>query len=422
MAERLILTKHADHPESHTLKHYLSVGGYEALKKGLKMSPEAITEEVKISGLRGRGGAGFPTGMKWSFVPKNDKPKYIICNGDEGEPGTFKDRKLIENLPHMIIEGMILAGRAIGSHQGYIYIRGEFSKGIAIVEKAVEEAYEAGFLGKNILGSGFDFQLAVYAGAGAYICGEESALINSLEGRRGHPRLKPPFPAVQGLYNCPTVVNNVETLCNIPHILLMGGAEYKKIGTEKSPGTRLFSVSGHVNRPGVYEIELGTPLLELIEVQCQGIKDGKRLKAVIPGGSSAPILNEEECKKATMDFESIASLGSMLGSGAVIVLNEDADIVEVVYRFAAFYAHESCGQCTPCREGTHWVRDLLNKIRKGEGTQKDIDLILSLSRNMEGGTTICPLSDACVMAVRPAIQKFYNEFASRLKKVATLTT
>lgn len=418
MAEKLILTKHADHPESHTLGHYQSVGGYIALGKALKMEGSAITEEVKTSGLRGRGGAGFPTGMKWSFVPKVDKPKYLICNADEGEPGTFKDRKLLENLPHMLIEGMVIAGKAIDSHQGYIYIRGEFNKGIGIVSRAVDEAYKAGLLGKNIMGTGFDFDLAVYAGAGAYICGEESALINSLEGRRGHPRLKPPFPAVQGLYNCPTVVNNVETFCNVPHIIEMTGAEYKKIGTEKSPGTRVFSVSGHVNRPGVYEIELGTPLMELINVQCQGMKDGKKLKAVIPGGSSAPILNAEEVEKANMDFESIAGFKSMLGSGAVIVLSEDADILETTYRLASFYAHESCGQCTPCREGTHWVKDILAKIKKGEGSQKDLDLILSLSRNMEGGTTICPLSDACVMAVRPAIEKFTEDFTARFKKEA----
>lgn len=416
MGERLILTKHIDHPESSSLKHYKSVGGYTSLKKAFAMEPDAIIAEVKESGLRGRGGAGFPTGMKWSFIPKTDKPKYLICNGDEGEPGTFKDRKLLEKLPHMLIEGMIISAKAIDCHQGYIYIRGEFNKGIRIVSTAIDEAYEAGLLGKNILGSGFDFDIAVYAGAGAYICGEESALINSLEGRRGHPRLKPPFPAVSGLYNCPTVVNNVETLCNIPHIIEMGGFEYKKIGTEKSPGTRVFSVSGHVNRPGVYEVELGTPLLDLINIQCQGMKDGKKLKAVIPGGSSAPILNAEEVAKANMDFESIASLKSMLGSGAVIVLNEDTDLVETTYRLAVFYAHESCGQCTPCREGTHWVADLLDKIRKGEGSQKELDLILSLSRNMEGGTTICPLSDACVMAVRPTIQKFTSEFTSRFKK------
>jgi NADH-quinone oxidoreductase subunit F len=415
MGEKILLTKYIDHPESHTLKHYQSVGGYESLAKALKMTGESIVNEVKNSGLRGRGGAGFPTGMKWSFIPKTDKPKYLICNGDEGEPGTFKDRKLLENLPHMLLEGMIIAARAIDSHQGYIYIRGEFNKGIDLVSRAVEEAYEKGLLGKNILGSGFEFNLAVYAGAGAYICGEESALINSLEGRRGHPRLKPPFPAVSGLYGCPTVVNNVETLCNVPMILAMGAEEYKKIGTEKSPGTRLFSVSGHVNRPGVYEIELGTPLSELIEVQCQGILGGKKLKAVIPGGSSAPILNAEEVSQANMDFESIASLKSMLGSGAVIVLSEDADMLETSYRLASFYAHESCGQCTPCREGTHWMKDLLGRIKDGEGSQKDLDLILSLSRNMEGGTTICPLADACVMAVRPAIQKFTEDFTRRFK-------
>lgn len=416
MAEKLLLTKHIDHPESHTLNHYQSVGGYKSAKKALSsMTSDEIVALVKDSGLRGRGGAGFPTGMKWSFIPKTDKPKYLICNADEGEPGTFKDRKLLENLPHMLIEGMVIAAKAIDCHQGYIYIRGEFNKGIDIVSLAVDEAYKSGLLGKNILGSGYNFDLAVYAGAGAYICGEESALINSLEGRRGHPRLKPPFPAISGLYNCPTVVNNVETLCNVPHILEMGSAEYKKIGTEKSPGTRVFSVSGHVNRPGVYEIELGTPLMDLINIQCQGMKDGKKLKAVIPGGSSAPILNAEEVQKANMDFESIASFKSMLGSGAVIILSEDADLVETTYRLASFYAHESCGQCTPCREGTHWVKDLLNKIRIGEGSQKELDLILSLSRNMEGGTTICPLADACVMAVRPTIQKFTSEFTSRFK-------
>lgn len=415
MGEVKLISKYIDHPESHTLSFYESVHGYEGLKKSLAMEPDAIIAEVKKSGLRGRGGAGFPTGLKWSFIPKDlDKPRYMICNADEGEPGTFKDRKLIENLPHQIIEGMIIGAKAIGAHTGFIYIRGEFNEGIHALETAIEEAYKAGYLGKNIAGSGFDFDLAVYPGAGAYICGEETALINSLEGRRGHPRLKPPFPAVSGLYKCPTVVNNVETFSNVPHIMDKGADWYVRLGTEKSPGTRLFSVSGHVNKPGVYEIELGTPLMELVNDLCGGILDGKELKAIIPGGSSVPILTAEECKTANMDFESMAEHKTMLGSGAVIVLSEEADIVETTFRFARFYSHESCGQCTPCREGTHWMADILSRFRKGEGTQKDYDLMMSLSRNMEGGTTICPLSDACVGAVRPALQKFKNEFEAKM--------
>ncbi|PKA15903.1 NADH-quinone oxidoreductase subunit NuoF [Leptospira haakeii] len=419
MAEMKILTKFIDDPRSNELEFYESVHGYDGMKKALSIAPEEIIEIVKKSGLRGRGGAGFPTGLKWSFIPKDiPKPKYLICNADEGEPGTFKDRKLIENLPHQIIEGMVIGAKAIGANKGFFYIRGEFNKGIDSMQKAIDEAYAKGYLGKNILGSGFDFDLVLYAGAGAYICGEETALINSLEGRRGHPRLKPPFPAVSGLYRCPTVVNNVETFSTVPHILDKGADWYSKIGTEKSPGTRLFSVSGHVKRPGVYEIELGTPLLELVNDLCGGMLDDVPLKAVIPGGSSVPILTAEECKTANMDFESMAAHKTMLGSGAVIVIGEGTDLVETTYRFARFYAHESCGQCTPCREGTHWVRDLLHKIREGEGTSADLDLILSLARNMEGGTTICPLSDACVGAVRPTILKFKHEFEARLKDKA----
>ncbi|MCE9501827.1 MAG: NADH-quinone oxidoreductase subunit NuoF [Leptospira sp.] len=416
MGELKILTKYADHPESKTLSHYKSVGGYEGLKKALTMKPDDIVNEVKSSGLRGRGGAGFPTGLKWSFIPKNiDKPKYLLCNADEGEPGTFKDRVLLEKLPHMMIEGMIIAAKAIDSHQGFIYIRGEYYKSYNIVQKAIDEAYASGLLGKNILGSGFDFELGLYAGAGAYICGEETALINSLEGRRGHPRLKPPFPAVSGLYGCPTVVNNVETFSAVPQIIMNGAAWYSKMGTPKSAGTRLFSVCGHVNKPGVYEIELGTPLMTLINDLCGGIKDGKKLKGIIPGGSSVPILTEKECRTANMDFESMAEHKTMLGSGAVIVLSEESDIVESTFRLAEFYSHESCGQCTPCREGTHWVANLLHKIKDGHGTKKDLDLILSLSLNMEGGTTICPLADACVGAVRPAIEKFRSDFEARLQ-------
>lgn len=416
MAELKIITKYVHEEGSETLKVYQSHGGYETAKKALKMDPAKITEEVKTSGLRGRGGAGFPTGLKWSFIPKTDKPKYLLCNADEGEPGTFKDRVILEGLPHMMIEGMIIAARAIDSHKGFIYIRGEYHKSYDIIQKAIDECYEAGILGKNILGSGFDFELALYAGAGAYICGEETALINSLEGRRGHPRLKPPFPAVSGLYGCPTVVNNVETFASVPHIIREGGDWYKKIGTEKSTGTRLFSVSGPLKKPGVYEIELGTPLMELINDLCGGMADGYQLKAIIPGGSSVPILTADECKTANMDFESMMEHNTMLGSGAVIVLPENVDIVESTYRLAHFYAHESCGQCTPCREGTHWVADLLKKIKKGEGTRKDLDLIISLMVNMEGGTTVCPLADACVGAVRPTIQKYRSEFEARLKQ------
>ena len=416
MAELKLLTKHQGEKDTHTIAHYKSVGGYTAIKKALSMKPEDIVLEVKNSGLRGRGGAGFPTGMKWSFIPKTDKPKYLLCNADEGEPGTFKDRVLLEEFAHQMIEGMIIAAKAIDSHQGYIYIRGEYHLSYDRMQAALDEAYAAGLLGKNILGSGFDFELGLYAGAGAYICGEETALINSLEGRRGHPRLKPPFPAVAGLYGCPTVVNNVETFSAVPHIINNGAAWYSKMGTPKSTGTRMFSVSGPVKKPGVYEIELGTPLMSLINDLCGGMADGKKLKAIIPGGSSVPILTAKECETANMDFESMAEHKTMLGSGAVIVLAEDTDLVESTFRLAEFYAHESCGQCTPCREGTHWMADLLHKIKEGHGTQKDLDLILSLSVNMEGGTTICPLADACVGAVRPTIQKFKSEFEARLHK------
>jgi len=314
----------------------------------------------------------------------------------------------------MMIEGMIIAAKAIDSHQGFIYIRGEYFKSYRSVQKAIDEAYEAGLLGKNILGSGYDFELGLYAGAGAYICGEETALINSLEGRRGHPRLKPPFPAVAGLYGCPTVVNNVETYSAVPHIIQNGGGWYAKMGTPKSTGTRLFSVSGMVKKPGVYEIELGTPLMTLINEMCGGMKDGHSLKAIIPGGSSVPILTAKECETANMDFESMNEHKTFLGSGAVIVISDKNDLVETSYRLAEFYAHESCGQCTPCREGTHWVANLLHKIKDGHGTKKDLDLILSLSINMEGGTTICPLADACVGAIRPTIQKFTSEFEKKL--------
>ncbi|MEM7179627.1 MAG: NADH-quinone oxidoreductase subunit NuoF [Spirochaetota bacterium] len=416
MAELKVITKYVEEEGSETLGVYQSHIGYEAAKKALQTDSKQLIEEVKNSGLRGRGGAGFPTGLKWSFIPETDKPKYLLCNADEGEPGTFKDRVILEDLPHMMIEGMIIAAKAIDAHKGFIYVRGEYHKSYDRIQKALDECYEAGILGKDVLGTGYELELSLYAGAGAYICGEETALINSLEGRRGHPRLKPPFPAVSGLYNCPTVVNNVETFAALPHIFTHGSDWYKGMGTEKSTGTRLFSVSGPVKKPGVYEIELGTPLMELIDDLCGGMADGHELKGIIPGGSSVPILTAEECRTANMDFESMVDHKTMLGSGAVIVLSNKVDIVESTYRLAHFYAHESCGQCTPCREGTHWVADLLKKIKKGDGTQKDLDLILSLTVNMEGGTTICPLADACVGAVRPTIEKYKDEFIERLKK------
>jgi NADH-quinone oxidoreductase subunit F len=416
MPELKILTKHRGEKDTHTLAHYQSVGGYTAAKKALSsMTSDQLIDEVKKSGLRGRGGAGFPTGMKWSFINRNNpKPKYLVCNADEGEPGTFKDRVLLEEFPHMMLEGMIIAAKAIDAHQGYIYIRGEYHLSCDRVQAAIDEAYAKGILGKDCLGTGYSFDIAVYQGAGAYICGEETALINSLEGRRGHPRLKPPFPAVEGLYGCPTVVNNVETFSAVPHIINNGSEWYAKMGTPKSTGTRLFSVSGPLKRPGVYEIELGTPLMTLINELCGGMADGKKLRGIIPGGSSVPILTAKECETANMDFESMAEHKTMLGSGAVIVLAEDTDIVETTFRLAEFYSHESCGQCTPCREGTHWVAGLLHKIKDGHGTKKDLDLILSLTVNMEGGTTICPLADACVGAVRPAILKYRDEFEARL--------
>jgi len=416
MGELKILTKHRGEKDTHTLAHYKSVGGYEAAKKALSsLSSEELIDMVKKSGLRGRGGAGFPTGMKWGFIDrKSPKPKYLVCNADEGEPGTFKDRVILEEFPHMMLEGMIIAAKAIDAHKAFIYIRGEYTLSIDRVQQAIDEAYQAGILGKNCLGTGYELDMVIYQGAGAYICGEETALINSLEGRRGHPRLKPPFPAVSGLYGCPTVVNNVETFSAVPHIIKNGAEWYAKMGTPKSTGTRLFSVSGPVKRPGVYEIELGTPLMYLINELCGGMANGKKLRGIIPGGSSVPILTAKECETANMDFESMVEHKTMLGSGAVIVLAEDTDIVETTYRLAEFYAHESCGQCTPCREGTHWVAGLLHKIKEGHGTQKDLDLILSLTVNMEGGTTICPLADACVGAVRPAIEKYRAEFEARL--------
>ena len=404
------------------LETYRNQGGYQALEKALKMSPDDVTEEVKKSGLRGRGGAGFPAGLKWSFLAKPEGiPRYLVINADESEPGTFKDRYLMEFIPHILIEGIIISAYALGSHTSYIYIRGEYSWIPDILEEAINEAKKAGFLGKNILGSGFDLEIYVHRGAGAYICGEETALLESLEGKRGNPRIKPPFPAVMGLYGCPTVVNNVETIASIVPIINLGGEEYSKIGVGKSTGTKLISACGNINKPGVYEIDMTISVEEFIysDEYCGGIPNGKRLKACIPGGSSVPILPADlilktaEGKTRYMNYESLAEggfeTGTMMGSGGFIVLDEEQCIVRHTLSLAYFYMHESCGQCTPCREGTGWMFRLLKKIEEGKGELKDIDLLWDIQRRIEGNT-ICPLGDAAAWPVASAIRHFREEF------------
>ncbi len=401
---------------------YRKQGGYEAAEKALKMTPEAIVEEVKTSGLRGRGGAGFPTGMKWSFLAKPEGvPRYLVVNADESEPGTFKDRYLMEFLPHILIEGMIIASFALGANTSFIYIRGEYSWIPDILEEAIEEAKKNGFLGKNILGTGYDLEIYVQRGAGAYICGEETALLESLEGKRGNPRLKPPFPAVKGLWESPTVVNNVETIAAVVPIINITGAEYAKIGVGRSTGTKLISACGNINKPGVYEIDMTITVEDFIysDEYCGGIKDGKKLKACIPGGSSVPILPANLLLKTIngepryMNYESLAdggfATGTMMGSGGFEVLDEDQCVVEHTMTLARFYAHESCGQCTPCREGTPWMYKILKKIENGEGTLADIDLLWDIQRKIEGNT-ICPLGDAAAWPVAAAIRHFRDEF------------
>jgi NADH-quinone oxidoreductase subunit F len=413
--EERVLTRNVGKAGSQALKAYRESGGYTALPRALKeMSPADVTDLVMRSGLRGRGGAGFPTGKKWSFIPKGSgKPVYLCVNADESEPGTFKDRVLVENDPHMLIEGTILSAYAIGCRTAYIYIRGEFAHGARVLEAAVREAYGAGYLGRNILGSGFDLDVRVHRGAGAYICGEETALIESLEGKRGQPRLKPPFPAVVGLYGCPTVVNNVETLCCVPHIVERGPEWFASLGPPNNGGTKLFSVSGHVERPGVYEVRMGTSLRTLLEEHCGGVAGGRALKAVIPGGSSVPVLAAADVDVA-LDFESVAGKGSMLGSGGVIVLDERTCMVKTGAIVARFYAHESCGQCTPCREGTPWMERVLWRIERGEGKIGDIDLLLSMCTNIFG-RCLCPLGDAAAMPIRSYLQKFRPEFEQHIR-------
>jgi NADH-quinone oxidoreductase subunit F len=405
-----ILTEHYSKPEFCSLEGYKKIGGgYETLKKALKMQPKEIIDEVKASGLRGRGGAGFPTGTKWTFLPENGEPRYLLCNADEGEPGTFKDRMMMERAPHQLIEGMIISAFAVKSLKSYIYIRGEYQDSLRIVEKAIREAYDAGFLGKNILGSGFTHDMDVYSGAGAYICGEETGMISSLEGLKGQPKLKPPFPAIKGYLGKPTIVNNVETLAAVKYIIRDGAQAYRKYGTEKSAGTKLFSVSGNVLKPGNYEVPLGYPLKDLIFNLCGGLKPGRKLKAVIPGGSSAPVLNAEESMKATMDYECLAQMGSMLGSGAVIVIDDSICMVDLMKVILHFYHHESCGQCTPCREGTGWIEKTVTSIVTGQGRLQDIQLLEKVAKNMMG-RTICALSDAAAMPTISFVNKFRDEF------------
>lgn len=423
-----ILTEHINVPGINTLETYRKMGGYRSVEKALKtMTPDEVVDEVKKSGLRGRGGAGFPTGMKWSFLAKPEgKPRYLVCNADESEPGTFKDRVLMEKIPHALIEGMITSSYALGARTSYIYIRGELMFVLRILEKAIAECYAAGLLGENILGSGYSLDLHVHPGGGAYICGEETALLESLEGKRGNPRNKPPFPAVWGLYGCPTVVNNVESIASVPWIVNNTGEEYAKIGVGRSTGTKLISASGHINNPGVYEIELGLPVEEFLfsDEYCGGIWKGRKFKAIVAGGSSVPILpghlflKTAEGTPRVMTYESLSEggfvSGTMLGSGGFIVMDDTTCIVRNTWNFSRFYHHESCGQCSPCREGTGWMEKILHRIEHGHGQMHDIDLLVNVSKQIEGNT-ICPLGDAAAWPVASAVRHFREEFEWHVK-------
>ncbi|MGE4158283.1 MAG: NADH-quinone oxidoreductase subunit NuoF [Planctomycetota bacterium] len=413
MPELKWLMEHTGEAKPRTLADY---GDYAALRKALSMTPEQVIEEMKASGVRGRGGAGFPAGMKWSFVPKNiPKPRYLCCNADESEPGTFKDRIIMEKDPHLLLEGMAICCHAVGIKTAYIYIRGEYPHAAKVLNQAIAEAKAKKFLGQGVLGSAMDLEIHVHRGAGAYICGEETGLLESLEGKRGHPRIKPPFPAVVGLFGCPTVINNVETLAAATLVFRHGAAKYKAVGTEKSPGTKMVCVSGHVKRPGTYEIPLGLPLNELLNTIAGGpMKPDRPFKAIIPGGSSAPIIPIEQALKLTFDYEAIAGAGSMLGSGGLIALDTSVCLVDALWNLARFYAHESCGQCTPCREGTGWLSTVLERIERGQGRPADLDLLDEVSRNM-CGTTICVLSDSIAMPVRSYIKHFRPEFEAHIK-------
>jgi NADH-quinone oxidoreductase subunit F len=408
-----ILTRNVDVPNSERIAVYLRRGGYRALRQALQMSRDKLIALIKASGLRGRGGAGFPAGLKWGFMPQENVTKYVCVNTDEGEPGTFKDRLLVEHDPHSIIEGAIIAAYAVGAHRAFVYIRGEFFLGVKRWIKAIDDAYEYGFLGKDILGSGFDLDLSVHRGAGAYICGEETALINSLEGKRGEPRIKPPYPANIGLWNEPTLVHNVETLANVPHIVDRGAEWYRSIGTEKSTGPKLFCISGHVRRPGNYELPLGTPLRTIVEDCAGGMRGDRPLKAVIPGGASTPMLIPEQLD-TPMDFESLERAGSMLGTGAIIVIEEGTCMVEVARRLMDFFAHESCGQCTPCRVGTQRLKEVLTRIKRGQGKPGDIDRLEELCDGILG-RTLCPMGDAAVNPVLSSLEHFRDEYAYHIQ-------
>src|SRR6266481_563118 len=409
-----VLSRRFGLPNSASIDTYLATDGYKAFQKALGMKPEEIIEEVKVSSLRGRGGAGFPTGMKWSFVPRTSpKLKYIVVNADESEPGTCKDRVLIENDPHQLIEGVLIAGLAVDAHAGYIYVRGEYRYLIEVMDRAIGEAYEKGWLGKNIQGTGFDFDLYTHTGAGAYECGEESALLESLEGKRGVPRIRPPFPAVVGAFQCPTVLNNVETFCAVPAIIRDGGKAFADLGIPKAGGTKMTCLTGHINRPGVYELTLGFPVDKMINEVGGGMRGGRKMKAFIPGGSSCPVLTAAECEGLTMDYDAMAKKKTMLGSGGVVIMDEDTCMVKVALRIMRFYAHESCGWCIPCREGTAWLRKILTRFHEGMGRRDDINLIGDLAKNMLG-RTFCPLGDAAALPTISIVEKFREEFEAHL--------
>ncbi len=416
--ETVVLSEHFGAEQARSYDGWVERGGYQALRQALGMQPDDIIEQVKASGLRGRGGAGFPTGLKWSFMPKDSgKDHYLVCNADESEPGTFKDREIMRWTPHALIEGCAISAFAIGARRCYIYIRGEFTEPYRIMEQAVAEAYHNGALGDNVFGTGHAIHITLHRGAGAYICGEETGLMNSLEGRRGNPRIKPPFPAQAGVFGMPTTVNNVETLAAVPHIIQRGADWYRKLclGNEKSTGTKLWSVCGHVAKPGNYEVTMGTPMKDLIFEMAGGMRPGREFKAVIPGGSSVPIMNSDDLEGCLLDYESIQEHGSMLGSGGMIVMDDSADMVYQIWRLARFYAHESCAQCTQCREGTAWTSKILERILKGEGEPKDLDLLMDLADNMTG-KTICVLSDSCAAPVVSGIKKFGDEFEAYINK------
>jgi len=417
-----VLSTRFDIPDAHKIEVAKEHGAYSTLEKVFSMEPSEVIEVVKQSGLRGRGGAGFPTGLKWSFLPKNNtKPVYLAVNSDESEPATFKDRYILVRDPHMMIEGIIICCYAINSHDAYIYIRGEYTTQVKVLQAAIDEAYAAGYLGQSVGGKDFRLDITVHRGAGAYVCGEETALLESIEGRKGQPRSKPPFPAVEGLYGCPTIINNVQSIASLPFILTNGADAYKAFGTEKSPGTHLFGISGLVKKPGMYELPLGLPILDVINQVAGGLREGRKLKGVIPGGSSTPVLTPEEAQTVTLDYESMAAHKTMFGSGGIVVLDDTVDIVKLVENLIYFYHHESCGQCTPCREGLGWMLKIVKKIIRGEGTTADINLLVELCDNIEM-KTVCVLSAACTMPVRSYLNKFRHEFEAYVRSDVSCQT